>query len=131
MPDIEKASGRIVIVSTPRGDAPLAIRRAWLNKTIPCYPYVGMPAGPVKDVISNRGTTIERLGVLVPQNRALQVLRQYNRPAAIWWQEHGFPQLDGCFFFADDEYRIQCGVALDATCVLVNSEKGRWDFKLN
>ena len=127
----EEATGRIVIVSMPRGDAPVNIRRAWLNKTVPCYSYVGMPAGMVKDVITSRSTRIERIGVLVPQNRALQVLRQYSRWAAMWWEDQGFPQVDGCFFFSEDEYRIQSGVDLTATRVLINNDIGHWGFMSN
>lgn len=127
MRNAEEATGRIRILKTPAGDAPLEIRGAWVMKyALPCYPYTGYPAGVVKDVVSGRTVEMKRRGVIVPQDKALEILWRHSPEAAKWWTDRGFPKRRGAFFFAEDEYVIVSGVEDTPVRVFENMETGHW-----
>ncbi|MFA6519422.1 MAG: hypothetical protein WCT41_01200 [Candidatus Paceibacterota bacterium] len=123
----EAASGRIQILKTPAWDAPLEARGAFVMKAaLPCYPYVGYPSGVVRDVVTRREMEIKKIGVIVPQDKALQVLWQNNPVAATWWIDRGFPKRRGCFFFTEGEFTIVSGVPDDPVWVFENIRVGHW-----
>lgn len=124
----EEATGRILIESRPDWDAPPEILEAWvvMNTPLPCYPYIGHPAGVVKDVVTRREVRIEKAGVIVPQDQALEILHRHVPAAAKWWTDHGFPKRRGCFFFTGDTYIIATGVDESEMCVFESIAHGRW-----
>ncbi|MDD2657621.1 MAG: hypothetical protein PHD04_03110 [Candidatus Pacebacteria bacterium] len=126
MPNNE-ATGRIRIIKTPAGDAPFEIRDGWVMRAaLPCYPYVGYPSGVVKDVLSGREVKIEKIGVVVPQDKALEILGRHNPMVAKWWTDRGYPKPGKAFFFTEDEFTIISGVAVLPVRVFENMETGRW-----
>ncbi len=127
---VEEATGRILIIKTPAGSAPLEIREAWvMDEPLPCYPYIGYPAGLVKDVLTKEYVEVKKCGVIVPQRQALEILQRHNPVAAKWWTDHGFPQWRGGlgqFFFTEDEIVIVSGVIQSPPRVFDNMETGHW-----
>ena len=130
MTQTEEATGRIRIINTPAGSAPLEIREAWvMEEALPCYPYLGYPAGPVRDVVTRGQFELRKSGVVVPQAEALKILERHNPVAAKWWRDRGFPQWRGGlgqFFFTEDEYIIISGVTRRPLRVFDNMETGHW-----
>lgn len=105
------APGRIKIVKVPDGEAPLAVRRAWVGLVLPCHPFMGWPdEGKDRGVISGKEATRNRRGFSVPQDVAIEFLAKKDPDAAKWWREKGFPVKGEFFGFGVDEAEILEGV---------------------
>ncbi len=124
MPNSE-ATGRIKVLKTPDGEAPVEIRRAWEGLILPCFPHIGIPTGELSEVLSGNSIENERRGVIVPQGEAISVLMQFDREAAGWWMAHGCGKDDTYFFFFEDEIGIMSGVSEVPMRVLDDMETGR------
>lgn len=106
-----ESTGRIRIVKTPDGEAPLEIREAWVGLVLPCDPYLGYPdEGMERGVLNNKEAPLNRCGFSVPQDQAIAILEQKKPEVAKWWKEHGFPQVNEYFGFAEKEVEITSGI---------------------
>ena len=103
------ATGRIVIVKVPKGEAPKAIRKMWLGIVLPCEPILGFSEGFSYGVLSGEEKP-PYYGFHVPQWVAIRVLGKTNPRAARWWREHGFPHYGRWFTFDVGEAWIISGV---------------------
>lgn len=122
MAKTRKVRGLVRIVRTPAGEAPVSVRQAWVGLVLPCASYLGVPdkkpfsrKAPERGVLT--GKPVEcgkcgRVGVSVPQNKALKILAEANPLAAKWWRDHGFPHRGEFFAFAKDEVEIVSGVKM-------------------
>jgi hypothetical protein len=80
---------RIRIVAAPPGEAPPAIRAAWIGCVLPLVAGSDSPqfGGASRGVVS--GKPAEGFaGFGVPAREALSVLEQHDTAAAQWWREH-------------------------------------------
>ncbi len=103
-------TGRIRIVTTPAGEAPLWVREAWVGLRLPCWPLVGLPSGPEVGVLSSKEVNHNCFVCHVPQDEAIVILRKERPEAAKWWEENNFPQPGKSFTFREEEIRMICGV---------------------
>jgi hypothetical protein len=99
----------IRIVAVPKGEAPEEIRRLWVDSVLPCGPICGYPPKGEKGVLSGTLSAHTRRGYVVRQERALEVLLQKSPEAFAYWNSLGFPYLDECFHFAEDEAHVAKG----------------------
>ena len=101
---------RVKIVALPAGEAPEAIRRAWVGLVLPLAPEYGN--GPMKEigygVLSRRpalgllsmllrrmsGRTNDLRQYAVPADEALAILTETSPDAATWWRTNA-PYLCG------------------------------------
>jgi hypothetical protein len=127
MVDIRKeASGRIRIITDPKGEAPMWVRYAWIGLTLPCKPLVGFANKPSKHVLSGKPMQV-RAEFDVPQREAIELLAEHYADAAKWWQEHGFPEGEDAYFaFGRDEAEIISGVTSQKLVIYDNMETGKW-----
>jgi len=103
--------GYIEIVRTPAGEAPLAIRTAWVGLVLLCDPFLGISDGDAeRGVLTGKKLPERQIGFSVPQAKALAVLEMKNPKAAAWWKKHRFPQRGKCFGFDEAEAEIVSGV---------------------
>ena len=87
-----EATGRITVITTPSGEAPEEVRKAWVGLTLPCYP-VSQTSNLLMGVVS-RGIRRERKEVvIVPQIDALAILAEHRPEAARWWRDNGYPMV--------------------------------------
>jgi hypothetical protein len=107
-----EATGRIKIIHIPRGEAPLAIRRAWVGLELPCLPIMGYPDRGVREkgVLTKEEVGRNVYGVSVPQEEAIAILAQRNSGAAAWWRSKGFPQKGAYFGFSQWEVEAVSGM---------------------
>jgi len=91
----ELVLGKVKIVRTPDGEAPVRVREEWVGVILP---VIGMSASSGKGVISGKDTDDEPAYV-VSQADAIAALEQKSRKAAGWWKDNGYPQNGGCFGF--------------------------------
>jgi hypothetical protein len=84
----QAAGGLIRITATPPGEAPEAVRRAWVGLELP---FVGGRVGPqsqaVVGVLSNRPAG-SREGYAVDGGKAIALLAARDSEAAAWWRSH-------------------------------------------
>jgi len=80
---------RIRIVATPPGEAPPAIRAAWIGCVLPLAAGTDSPefGGASRGVVSRRSVKAFA-GYGVPAREALSILEQHDAAAAQWWREH-------------------------------------------
>ncbi len=125
---MKTATGRIRIIKIPDGEAPIEIRQAWVGLTLPCDPYLGYPdKGLERGVLTNEEAPRNRCGFSAPQDEAIAILAQSNPKAATWWKEHGFPQPDQRFGFAEKEAEIVSGVTHQRMIEITDEMQGnRW-----
>ncbi len=100
-----EATGKILVVKAPPGDAPEEVRRAWVGLTLPAYPQFGKEVGYgslSKDVV------FEGDAFCVPAAKALEALRLKSPEAADWWGERGHP-----IPFTDFLFPIDCANVLE------------------
>ena len=121
-----EATGRIKILKTPEGEAPLWVREAWFGLIIACFPYIGVPSGELTGVLSGDELQNTRRGVIVPQATAIAELSKHDREAADWWFTNGFGGEGDYFFFFEDEIGIVSGVGEAPMRVFCDMETGRW-----
>lgn len=79
--------GKIRIVKTPQGPAPLSIRKKWIGVEIPTVQFESKP----------------RPQYIVRQDDALRELAKKCPTTAAWWTKMGFPREDEDFAFRADE----------------------------
>lgn len=104
----ERASGAsfVVIIRTPRGEAPFWVRDAWVGLRLPLAANgvqtdhaVGVLSGP-RTVLGflwarmTGRTSVER-GYLVNASAAVALLEETNSEAAAWWRENAAHLLNG------------------------------------
>jgi hypothetical protein len=78
----------IRIVGTPPGEAPEAIRGAWVGLELPLAPgETGLRPLQQFEVVSLQAAGVER-GYLVDGRRAVELLAAHNPKAAAWWQDN-------------------------------------------
>jgi len=111
MQNIE-ATGCIKMIAAPDGMEPLWIRKAWVGRILPCFPYIGYVRDGVFQVPSGDETEDVERGVAVPQDQAIAILELMRNPddpddldAAQWWKNLGRP-VPGEYFFFNEEYFI-------------------------
>lgn len=92
---------QILIIKTPRGEAPEHIRRAWLGLALPCIGISYSSVGVLSEKPTNNGE-----GYSVPQKEAIRVLAGKKPKAAAWWTKHGFPKPGKTFVFYKDEVLV-------------------------
>ena len=109
MSDTVTATGRIMIVRTPAGQAPEEIRQSWIGVTLPCEPIVGFSSGTEIGAVTGE-LVKKRYCFHVPQAPAIEALEQVAPEAAKWWRELGYPHPDMWFTFGEDEAKIIFGV---------------------
>jgi hypothetical protein len=105
---------RIRIVAAPPGEAPPAIRAAWIGCVLPLVAGTDGPefGGASRGVVSRKPAKAFS-GYGVPAREALLILEQHDAAAAQWWREHA-PRLlqpgkvlvfaaDGCELLDEEE----------------------------
>jgi hypothetical protein len=105
----------IRIVKRPLGEAPEDVRDAWIGLSLPVitnHPHIGRAFGVlsiprnrlVRRFLSLVGRVPRQLGYPVDVTVAVQVLENFNRPAAAWWRSHA-PHLfkPGLSFLFEEE----------------------------
>jgi len=117
-----EATGKILIMKTPEGEAPDWVRVQWVGVPLPCLPYYSL-------ITDRIGTVTEEpepdaVGFVVPQDRALEALEKKSPRAAQWWREHGFPAENKFFFFAKECAHIVSGVTQQEVLVATDMEMG-------
>jgi hypothetical protein len=113
-------TGVVRVVKTPAGEAPIEIRKCWVNLVLPCSPVCGFPGNGEREtgVLTDRQITygdgkFNRRGISVPQLEAIGILELSYWDAAQFWKKSGFPKPeDACFCFGEDEVEIVSGVRL-------------------
>ncbi len=80
---------RIRIIAAPPGEAPPAIREAWIGCVLPLAGGTDRPdfGGASRGVVSGKPANVGA-GYGVPALEALVVLEQHDPAAANWWREH-------------------------------------------
>jgi len=127
MPKTVEATGRVKIIKTPAGEAPLELRAAWVGTILPCYPHLGyLSGGSEHGILTGEKSVDNRRGVIVPQDRAIAVLAEHDSTAAAQWKNYGFPQPEENFFFGEDELEIVSGVTPAPVRVFDDMETGYW-----
>jgi len=95
---------QIIIIKTPRGEAPKEIRQKWVGLMLPCigkYPIL-----TVQSVLTGESVDCNGDVYGVPQKESLKILAQKHPEAAAWWQSHGFPKPGYVFTFQNDEVML-------------------------
>lgn len=82
-----QSRGKIRIVKTPQGEAPLEVREKWVGVEIPAACYLSHD-GDSHSVISKEPVA-PRAAYLVLQTEAIKALSLHDKNAALWWQECG------------------------------------------
>jgi hypothetical protein len=83
-----KTVGGLLIKSTPPGEAPEHIRRAWVGLTLPLAPAEIKPRTlETVGVISNRDPEMT-MGYAVDGRKAVQFLASHEPEAAAWWRNN-------------------------------------------
>lgn len=118
------ATGRIKITKTPRGEAPLEVRQAWVGLELPCLPICGFLDGQSYGVVTNTPLP-NRFSFLVFQQDAVEILEKERPEASKWWKEQGYPHEGEFFSFVDDEATIISGVEIQKIEVWDDMETGR------
>lgn len=86
-------AGRSVrIISIPPGEAPLAVRTAWVGLILPLTDSQVVPDRQVAYGVMSGARTDSPAGFAVNGSRAVQVLSQADPKAAQWWRENA-PQV--------------------------------------
>jgi hypothetical protein len=84
------------IVRTPPGEAPEAIRQAWIGVELPLRSWETKPQNhPTVGVLSVRNSECATAyGYSVDGRLALEALAHHSPPAAQWWRKHAPQVLD-------------------------------------
>ncbi|MCK5059819.1 MAG: hypothetical protein KAR00_01565 [Candidatus Pacebacteria bacterium] len=96
--------GCLKIIRTPKGEAPLKIRKKWVGIQMR-YLFFDPQS-------SSLGTFSEtpqecRGEYFVSQLEAILALKKKSPDVALWWKKHGFPESQGSLFcFGKDEVQI-------------------------
>ena len=93
--------GYIKIIIPPWGEAPLKIRAQWVG----CI----LPINAVHNVVNFGALTGKNFGGLVysvDQSEALQILREKDANAEMWWHSKGYPMPNHNFCFRVEEAEI-------------------------
>ncbi len=107
----QKPMGHIKVICLPVGEAPYKVRKKWIGLVLPCDPFIGAPQGnTLRGVVSKKTTISFASGVSVPQDKAIEILEKWNRKAAKWFKDNGFPKPGEYFNFAEEEIQILDGV---------------------
>ena len=97
-------SNYIQVMGRQDGDAPINILEAWRGLTLFADPVIQLRC-------QGEGSSVHRY--VVPADKALQVLEQKDKGAALYWKECGYPGTDKDkkhFFFLTTAARAFCGV---------------------
>jgi hypothetical protein len=124
------------IIRTPAGEAPEAIRRAWVGVKLPLrrgetHPRLHQSVG----MLSHRAPETT-MGYATDSRAAVKALACHAPEAAAWWREHA-PPLDGAgisvFFPWDVCARLGSGAGgsanLGSPCVREGRERGRRNLR--
>lgn len=93
---------KIRLSKIPDGETPLEIRKCWVGRIVEsdgvsieqCY---GALTGKETDICPR---------FRVPQGKALDELKMAHPAAAHWYQERGYPKLNGYFCFKTDHVEV-------------------------
>ena len=115
---------KIRIISPPPGEAPEAVRQAWVGLVLPvAEKYAKLKAPPSTGVLTGpkgffgvlfalfRGKVKFTPGYVVPAHAAVEILARHAPDAAAWWRQHAARSIapGRHFVFA----RSACEVVLD------------------
>ena len=89
-----KYQGHFVIDVVPTSEAPPEIAKGWVGLVLP---YTGQEYCGLS-VLSDSDVPV-MFGYLVPQDVAIEALRQKSPDKAAWWEAQGFPKKDKSFCF--------------------------------
>ncbi|MES2436762.1 MAG: hypothetical protein V4519_02020 [Patescibacteria group bacterium] len=92
-------TGKIVIVETPDGQAPVIIRIQWVGVEMPCIAFDRIGFG-VSGVVDGKSLG-PKPGYIVRQVDAINALEQSAPEAAKWWRDRRFPQSETALFNFD------------------------------
>lgn len=92
---------KVEIISTPPGQAPDWVRKAWLGLLLP----VDENSDGVLQMGVHGGATQNEGGYSVPTEEALEILGQVNEAAALWWYEN-LPTIPSWLVFHRDVCRF-------------------------
>lgn len=110
--DIDSLLGEIVIVSTPEGEAPEKVRKAWVGVRLPCL-YVANPGDPEFmsfGVLDGQGVEPSVVYVVLQSlaiNELVRIDSEETDLAVKWWAENGYPKPGKSMFsFRREEARV-------------------------
>ena len=109
--EVEHNNGQIRVFRAPfNPKIPYWISIAWIanDLVLPCLPVMGYSSDETD--IEGNPVGIKTYGVDVPQDEALSILETFNRHAAKWWRDNGFPQTGKYFHFEEKDIIIISGV---------------------
>lgn len=92
--------GRIRIINTPGGQAPLSVREKWVGVEIDCL--YSTPSNVIVDIYTHEIVGYMS-GFVVLQADALSALAKLDAGAAAWWKSNGYPRSDIATFIFDDD----------------------------
>lgn len=92
---------KIMIIKTPRGEAPEEVRQAWVGLVLPCIGNFGPDSvcGVLTGEVIDYGLEMYN----VWQAEACEILAGTAPAAAAWWRSKGFPKAGRMFTFCEDE----------------------------
>lgn len=79
-------ANKIRIIGVPYGQAPLWVRQAWIGLEIPLSPIQPKPGDTFLEVIDKTTPRQGTDGFAVNARVAIDLLSEYNPPAAAWWK---------------------------------------------
>jgi hypothetical protein len=101
------SSQSVRIVATPGGEAPLAIREAWVGLTLP----LAYPSPHRVETIGILSLTRQppRVGYLVDGRQAVNILAEKAPQAATWWLEQASHVVDEgyCLVFSAEVCEVE------------------------
>jgi hypothetical protein len=110
---------RVRITSTPDGDAPEAIRRAWVGLELPLAPGERGPRMlDAAGVVWQRPAGV-KMGYAVRGRVAVELLEKQSPEAAAWWRQHVPDVLTAGFQFvfpAESCEKVAASMARDGQC---------------
>lgn len=100
---------KIRIIKRPEGEAPEAVRDAWIGVEIPCIYCFSRPTPDVLVVGAVTGAKRDFCpSYAVFQIVALTLLGEVRPDAQKWWSDHGYPDREeGLFYF-----NVECAVPI-------------------
>ncbi len=84
----QRRVGVLRIVAVPSGEAPEAIRRAWVGVAIPLRRAVSQPVTQDTIGVLSKEKTGRMTGYALTGSEAVEALRARNQKAATWWEDN-------------------------------------------